>query len=89
VVDFNPVFLIVALGFDTAKGDPTGTWSLTPRDFEINGRMPGESGFPILVVQEGGYRTRALGANARHFFEGRSTAHFVSIPKKAAEPARS
>ena len=44
VVDFNPVFLVVALGFDTAKGDPTGTWSLMPRDFETSGRMLGDLG---------------------------------------------
>jgi acetoin utilization deacetylase AcuC-like enzyme len=25
---------------------------------------------PTLVVQEGGYRTRTLGANARNFFQG-------------------
>lgn len=82
VVDFNPVFLVVALGFDTAKGDPTGTWSLTPRDFEASGRMLGELGLPTLVVQEGGYRTRTLGVNARHFFEGIATAHFEASPKK-------
>lgn len=84
VVDFNPVFLVVALGLDTAKGDPTGTWSLTPRDFEINGRMLGELGLPMLVVQEGGYRTRTLGANARHFFEGIAATHLASIQKKNA-----
>jgi acetoin utilization deacetylase AcuC-like enzyme/GNAT superfamily N-acetyltransferase len=67
---FQPNFLIVALGLDTAKGDPTGTWSLQPRDFESNGRMIGAIGLPILVVQEGGYRTRSLGINARHFFTG-------------------
>ena len=77
VVDFDPVFLVVALGLDTAKGDPTGTWSLTPRDFEINGRILGEVGFPMLVVQEGGYRTRTLGVNARRFFEGIAATHFV------------
>ena len=82
VVDFNPVFLVVALGFDTAKGDPTGTWSLTPRDFETSGRMLGELGLPTLVVQEGGYRTRTLGVNARHFFEGMATAHFEASPKR-------
>ena len=70
VADFKPVFLIVSIGFDTAKGDPTGTWSLTPRDFELNGRMLGGLGFPMLVVQEGGYRSRTLGVNARRFFEG-------------------
>jgi len=33
-------------------------------------RMIGALGVPILVVQEGGYRTRTLGSNARNFFEG-------------------
>ena len=70
VVDFKPLFLVVSIGFDTAKGDPTGTWSLTPRDFEANGRLLGGLGLPILVVQEGGYLTRMLGPCARAFFEG-------------------
>jgi len=30
---FNPRFLVVALGLDIAKGDPTGSWSLTAPDF--------------------------------------------------------
>jgi acetoin utilization deacetylase AcuC-like enzyme len=77
VFDFKPVFLIVSIGFDTAKGDPTGTWSLTPRDFELNGRMLAELEIPILMVQEGGYRTRTLGVNARHFFTGLAAAHSV------------
>ncbi|MGH7476629.1 MAG: GNAT family N-acetyltransferase [Longimicrobiales bacterium] len=67
---FDPRFLIVALGFDSAKGDPTGTWSLLAADFEANGRAIGSLGLPTLVVQEGGYRTRSLGANARRFFGG-------------------
>jgi acetoin utilization deacetylase AcuC-like enzyme len=83
VADFKPVFLVVALGFDTAKGDPTGTWSLTPHDFEINGRMLGELGLPTLVVQEGGYRTRTLGVNARRFFEGMAAALIAPSRKEA------
>jgi acetoin utilization deacetylase AcuC-like enzyme/GNAT superfamily N-acetyltransferase len=67
---FDPMFLIVALGLDPAKGDPTGTWSLLATDFERNGRLIGELGLPTLVVQEGGYRTRTLGANALAFFTG-------------------
>ncbi len=62
--------LVVALGLDTAKGDPTGTWSLLPKDFRANGRMIGSLQLPILVVQEGGYRIRTLGTNARDFFRG-------------------
>ncbi|HEY8505983.1 MAG TPA: hypothetical protein VIL46_15465, partial [Gemmataceae bacterium] len=70
VAEFDPTFLVVALGLDPAKGDPTGTWSLTARDFDLNGRMIGGLHRPTLVVQEGGYRTRTLGVNARSFFEG-------------------
>jgi acetoin utilization deacetylase AcuC-like enzyme/GNAT superfamily N-acetyltransferase len=70
VKSFGPAFLIVALGLDTAKGDPTGSWLLTARDFEINGRMVGGLSLPTLIVQEGGYRTRTLGTNARHFLRG-------------------
>jgi acetoin utilization deacetylase AcuC-like enzyme len=67
---FKPGFLIIALGLDTAKGDPTGTWRLSPRDFQLNGEMIGAAGLPMLVVQEGGYKIRSLGVNARHFFQG-------------------
>ncbi len=67
---FRPTFLVVALGLDTATGDPTGSWSLSPKDFEINGRMVGSLGLPTLVVQEGGYRIASLGRNARRFFQG-------------------
>ena len=67
---FAPKFLVVALGFDPAKGDPTGSWALSAHDFEANGRMIGALGIPTLVVQEGGYRIRSLGTNARRFFLG-------------------
>lgn len=68
--DYKPRFLVVCVGFDTAKGDPTGTWSLTSEDFEKNGDMIGRLGLPTLVVQEGGYRTRWIGTNARRFLVG-------------------
>ncbi len=71
---FKPQFLVVALGLDTAKGDPTGTWQLLARDFETNGRLIGEMNLPTLVVQEGGYRNRTLGANALGFFKGLAAA---------------
>ncbi|TFG95505.1 MAG: acetylpolyamine amidohydrolase [Calditrichales bacterium] len=66
----NPEFLIIALGLDTAKGDPTGTWFLKAADFEKNGRLIGKIGLPTLVVQEGGYRVKSLGTNTQHFFSG-------------------
>ncbi|MEF2145354.1 MAG: histone deacetylase family protein [Desulfovibrionaceae bacterium] len=70
IAHFKPMFLVVALGLDPAKGDPTGTWSLTAADFEENGRRIGVLGLPTLVVQEGGYRIPSLGLNARRFFLG-------------------
>ncbi|MGB5540674.1 MAG: acetylpolyamine amidohydrolase, partial [Gammaproteobacteria bacterium] len=70
VARFEPRYLVLGLGLDTAKGDPTGSFTLTTRDFHENGRMIGALGLPTLVTQEGGYRTRSLGQNARYFFQG-------------------
>ena len=70
VIKFQPTYLIVALGLDTAKEDPTGTWNLLARDFEAIGRIIGKLSIPTLVVQEGGYDTRVLGINARSFLTG-------------------
>ncbi|MGH6734942.1 MAG: GNAT family N-acetyltransferase [Methyloceanibacter sp.] len=72
---FGPAYLVVSLGFDTARGDPTGTWSNRGRDFEELGRMVGAQNYPTLVVQEGGYRVRTLGSNARNFFAGLAAGH--------------
>jgi acetoin utilization deacetylase AcuC-like enzyme len=67
---FGANYLVVGLGLDTAKADPTGTWKLVAEDFRKNGQLIGAVDLPTLVVQEGGYRTRKLGINARAFFEG-------------------
>jgi acetoin utilization deacetylase AcuC-like enzyme/GNAT superfamily N-acetyltransferase len=67
---FNPAYLVVALGLDTAKSDPTGTWEHTFEDFFKIGQLIGESKYHTIVVQEGGYRTQTLGTNAKHFFQG-------------------
>jgi len=72
---FAPHYLVLALGLDTARGDPTGSFTLGARDFRANGEQIGALGRPVLVVQEGGYRTRSLGTNARHFFEGLWASH--------------
>lgn len=70
IARFRPRFLVVALGLDTARGDPTGTWMLSRRDFYENGHRIGSLAIRTVVVQEGGYRTRSLGANAGCFFQG-------------------
>ena len=67
---FGPDFLVLAAGFDTGRGDPTGSWSNRAEDFARIGADIGALGLPVVVVQEGGYRIRTLGSNVRHFFEG-------------------
>lgn len=84
IVAFRPTFLVVALGLDTAKGDPTGSWSLRAADFEANGALLGGLRLPTLVVQEGGYNTRNLGVNARRFFWGLWSARHGSRPPDAS-----
>ena len=67
---FQPQFLVLPLGYDPAKEDPTGSWGFSARDFRLNGEMVGSLRLPTIVVQEGGYRVRSLGTNARNFFTG-------------------
>ncbi|MBN2723751.1 MAG: histone deacetylase family protein [Deltaproteobacteria bacterium] len=70
IKNFNPEFLVVALGFDTAANDPTGTWIHRQKDFRRIGKTISEIKKPTLFVQEGGYRTATLGSNAAGFFSG-------------------
>jgi acetoin utilization deacetylase AcuC-like enzyme len=67
---FSPNFLVIGLGLDTSKNDPTGTWTLLANDFKENGKLIGSYGFKTLVAQEGGYNNRVLGINAKNFFLG-------------------
>jgi acetoin utilization deacetylase AcuC-like enzyme/GNAT superfamily N-acetyltransferase len=70
VASFRPRYLVVSVGLDIAKGDPTGAWTITDRGFELIGAAIARLGLPILAVQEGGYDTRMLGRNARYFLMG-------------------
>lgn len=79
IQEYNPAFLVIALGLDTAKSDPTGTWGLYAADFDKLGELIGALKLPTLVVQEGGYRTQTLGVNARRFFSGLHHSHSTPI----------
>ena len=67
---FRPDVLVVPLGLDIAKADPTGTWSLTPDGLFEVGRRIGALKLPTLLVQEGGYNIRTLGRNAVRILTG-------------------
>ncbi|MGE0079079.1 MAG: GNAT family N-acetyltransferase [Bacteroidales bacterium] len=67
---FNPEFLIIALGLDTAKGDPTGTWNFSFENFKSTGSKIAKLGLPTIIIQEGGYKNQSLGLNVKAFFLG-------------------
>lgn len=81
---FQPTFLIVCLGFDTMKGDPTGSFVLrAPSLRQIGGRI-GLLRLPTLMVQEGGYSLRNLRQGVVAFFTGLSEAlagEFAEVKK--------
>ena len=70
VESFAPRCLVLSVGLDIAKGDPTGAWAITTGGFERIGGAIAGLGLPMLVVQEGGYDTRAIGRNAHAFLSG-------------------
>jgi len=67
---FRPLRLVLSLGFDIMKGDPTGTFKITPAGMGEIARRIGRLGFPTLVVQEGGYSVQNLRTGAKAFFKG-------------------
>ncbi len=67
---FEAEVIIVSLGFDILKGDPTGTFNLSVNDFKIVGQLLAEQKKPVLIIQEGGYNLRNLGNGTIAFFTG-------------------
>src|SRR6185436_5531328 len=67
---FKPWALVISLGFDIMKGDPTGAFTLTAGGMRRVGEAIGKVGLPTLVVQEGGYALRNLARGSREFFLG-------------------
>ncbi|HPY77611.1 MAG TPA: hypothetical protein PLQ45_07210, partial [Anaerohalosphaeraceae bacterium] len=70
VMQFSPVFLIVGLGFDVMKGDPTGSFALRAAWMRRVAEKIALLNLPVLVVQEGGYNLRNLKSGAAAFFTG-------------------
>lgn len=67
---FKPETLVVSLGFDVLKGDPTGTFLLKPTVFQTLGRMLMSLNLPILIIQEGGYSVKNIKRGCAEFFKG-------------------
>lgn len=67
---FDPHFLVVALGLDIMKGDPTGNFGISAPGMEAVARLLRETGRPLCIIQEGGYRIRNLHSGIRAFIGG-------------------
>jgi acetoin utilization deacetylase AcuC-like enzyme len=67
---FKPTFLVVALGYDTMSGDPTGSFALSVRTIQTIGSLLASFHRPLLIVQEGGYSLRNLRRGSVALFRG-------------------
>jgi len=67
---FGADVIVVALGLDAHEQDPLKGLSITTSGFADIGRAIAASGLPLLLVQEGGYLSDALGHNLTSFLEG-------------------
>ena len=67
---FDPVYVVLSVGFDTLQGDPTGAFQMKPPVMAIIGQRVASLGKPLLIVQEGGYSLRNLRQGALHLFRG-------------------
>ena len=65
------------LGFDTVRGDPTGTFQLAASDLSVIGKRVMAADMAVLVVQEGGYNLRNIRAGCAAFFRGCAEAEGV------------
>ena len=67
---FKPVFVVLALGYDTMAGDPTGSFALSVKAFRTIGSRVAALDRPLLIVQEGGYSLRNLRRGSTAIFRG-------------------
>jgi acetoin utilization deacetylase AcuC-like enzyme len=59
--DFSPDYMVVALGVDAYKDDPSGKLSLEQEDFSRIGDAIAALDYPKMFVFEGGYDKAAIG----------------------------
>lgn len=67
---YKPDYLVISLGFDIMAGDPTGSFTVSPKGMKRIGELFKSLNLPTLIVQEGGYALRNLRTGAEGFFQG-------------------
>ena len=70
LVDHGVDTLVLSMGFDTVEGDPHGSWCLEPAIYAAIAAVAARPGWPVCVLQEGGYRLEVLTECAEHFGRG-------------------
>lgn len=68
--DFGTDVIVVALGLDAHIDDPFKGLAITTAGFSRIGAAIAASGCPLVLVQEGGYVSDALGVNLSSFLDG-------------------
>jgi acetoin utilization deacetylase AcuC-like enzyme len=68
--DFEPQALVVSLGVDTHRDDPSGSFKLDSSHYVLLGQRLAELGLPTLFVLEGGYALEVLGVNVTNVLAG-------------------
>jgi acetoin utilization deacetylase AcuC-like enzyme len=68
--DFEPQALLVSLGVDTHRDDPSGSFKLDSSHYVLLGQRLAELGLPTLFVLEGGYALEVLGVNVTNVLAG-------------------
>jgi acetoin utilization deacetylase AcuC-like enzyme len=74
---YAPKYLVLSLGFDIMRGDPTGSFVISTRGLRRIAERLGALSLPTLVVQEGGYAVRNLRIGAASFFAGLAASWFA------------
>ncbi len=68
--NYSPAVLLVSLGFDAFKGDPSSDLCVSTEGFRSAGKRIGAWSGPIVLVQEGGYVVDKLPENLSAFLDG-------------------
>ena len=68
--DFGADVVVVALGLDAHEDDPLRGLAITTPGFARIGAAIAATGLPLVLVQEGGYLSDALGGNLTAFLQG-------------------
>lgn len=78
IANYAPDALLVSLGFDPFKGDPSADLAVSTEGFRAAGARIGEYGGPVVLVQEGGYLVDKLSENLDAFLDGFMRARAIS-----------